>query len=101
MSDEELIDKCASMAAALERNPKDFRLELDFRRAVESYTAMLQQRIADGGGIAAEDLHGALEADAAQCTVDLDLRFLGKAALSEQAARLHASVANDGASGSG
>ena len=90
-AEEASIERCQALAAQLER-VDDPRLELEFRRAVEAYSATLQQKIVSDGGLSAEDLHGATDADAAQCTVDLDLRFLGRVALSRQAARLHATV---------
>ena len=65
--------------------------QLAFRKAVDVYATALQQSSA-GIGLCAEDLYGTTEGDVAQCTVDLDLRFLGKAALAVQSERLHATV---------
>ena len=95
MDDASLLARCKTLATQLESNPVDHRVELEFRHAADAYAAFLQQRSSQDGGLAAEALlldASADPTDVAQCTVDLDLRFLGKAALGVQADRLHANV---------
>ena len=86
------IEHCATLAHILENSPDDVRLELQFRKAVDGYAELLQQRITERGGLEADSLPLANEAAAAQCTVDLDLRFMGEETLAKQAERLHATV---------
>ena len=95
-----MVSQCRSLAEQLEAQPTDHRLELAYRKAVDAYV-QVQQRGAAEGGLAAEDLYDASEADAAHCTVDVDLRFLGKAALAVQASRLHATVEQSAAASGG
>ena len=98
--DSQRMQRCAELARQLEAAPTDHRLMLEFRMAVDSYAGELKASAA-GGGISAAALYGVADADAARCTVDLDLRFLGREALAVQAKQLHASVESSSASGMG
>ncbi len=79
-----LADACEACARELESAPTDEMLYIRFRRAVEQYAEQLRQ---SGRGLDAASLPGAPGLLGVPATIDLDLRFLGVAALRALAQR--------------
>ena len=79
-----LADACEACAHELESAPSNEMLYIRFRRAVDQYAEQLRQ---SGKGLDAASLPGAAGLLGVAATVDLDLRFLGIAALRALAQR--------------
>ena len=79
-----LAEACEACARELESAPSNEMLYIRFRRAVDQYAEQLRQ---SGKGLDAASLPGAAGLLGVAATVDLDLRFLGIAALRALAQR--------------
>lgn len=79
---ESLASTCQALGQQLAQSPGDKLLYITFRRAVDQYASAWKEQT---DGLSAASLPGAKELSSALGTVDVDLRFLGDAALHEVA----------------
>lgn len=79
---QELSSACQALGQKVAESPGDAQLYVKFRMAVREFTAAWRELT---NGLSASSLPGAAELDATVGTVDVDLRFLGDAALRKAA----------------